>query len=77
MSSGVRASLTPELQNDATPDASLIVSRLRGGRLQGLLEARDLLLPELDDQIQELADNLRFVLNAAHNDGSPGRRPRS
>ena len=72
VSSGVRASLTPELQNDATPDASqLIASRLRGGRLQGLLEARDLLLPELDDQIQELADNLRFVLNAAHNDGSP------
>ena len=78
VSSGVRASLTPELQNDATPDASqLIASRLRGGRLQGLLEARDLLLPELDDQIQELADNLRLVLNAAHNDGSPGPRLRS
>ena len=76
VSSGVRASLTPELQNDATPDASqLIASRLRGGRLQGLLEARDLLLPELDDQIQELADNLRFVLNAAHNDGSPWPPP--
>jgi flagellar hook-associated protein 1 FlgK len=76
VSGGVRASLTPELQNDATPDASqLIASRLRGGRLQGLLEARDLLLPELDDQIQELADNLRFVLNAAHNDGSPWPPP--
>jgi flagellar hook-associated protein 1 FlgK len=76
VSSGVRASLTPELQNDATPDVSqLIASRLRGGRLQGLLEARDLLLPELDDQIQELADNLRFVLNAAHNDGSPWPPP--
>jgi flagellar hook-associated protein 1 FlgK len=76
VSSGVRASLTPELQNDATPDTSqLVTSRLRGGRLQGLLEARDLLLPELDDQIQELADNLRFVLNAAHNDGSPWPPP--
>jgi flagellar hook-associated protein 1 FlgK len=76
VSSGVRASLTPELQNDATPDTSqLITSRLRGGRLQGLLEARDLLLPELDDQIQELADNLRFVVNAAHNDGSPWPPP--
>jgi flagellar hook-associated protein 1 len=76
VSSGLRASLTPELQNNATPDASqLIASRLRGGRLQGLLEARDLLLPELDDQIQELADNLRFVLNAAHNDGSPWPPP--
>ncbi len=76
VSSGLRASLTPELQNDATPDVSqLITSRLRGGSLQGLLEARDLLLPELDDQIQELADNLRFVLNAAHNDGSPWPPP--
>jgi flagellar hook-associated protein 1 len=76
VSSGLRASLTPALQNDATPDASqLIASRLRGGSLQGLLEARDLLLPELDDQIQELADNLRFVLNAAHNDGSPSPPP--
>ena len=55
--------------------AQLIVSRLRGGRLQGLLEARDLLLPELDDQIQELADNVRFVLNAAHNDGAPWPPP--
>ena len=76
VSRGVRASLTPELQNDATPDADqLITSRLRGGRLQGLLEARDLLLPQLDDQIQELADNLRFVLNAAHNDGNPWPPP--
>jgi flagellar hook-associated protein 1 FlgK len=76
VSSGVRGSLTPELQNDATPDADqLITSRLRGGSLQGLLEARDLLLPELDDQIQELADNLRFALNAAHNDGNPWPPP--
>jgi flagellar hook-associated protein 1 len=76
VSSGVRASLTPELQNDAIPDAvQLITSRLRGGRLQGLLEVRDLALPELDDQIQELADNVRFVLNAAHNDGTPWPPP--
>jgi flagellar hook-associated protein 1 FlgK len=76
VSSGLRASLTPELQNDATPDAAqLITSRLRGGRLQGLLEVRDLVLPELDDQIQELADNVRFALNAAHNDGTPWPPP--
>jgi flagellar hook-associated protein 1 FlgK len=76
VSSGVRGSLTPELQNDATPDPDqLITSRLRGGSLQGLLEARDRLLPELDDQIQELADNLRFALNAAHNDGNPWPPP--
>jgi flagellar hook-associated protein 1 FlgK len=76
VSGGVRASLTPELQNDATPDADqLIVSRLRGGGLQGLLEIRDGVLPELDDQLQELADNLRFALNAAHNDGTPWPPP--
>jgi flagellar hook-associated protein 1 len=76
VSRGVRASLTPELQNDAIPDADqLITSRLRAGRLQGLLEVRDLVLPELDDQIQELADNLRFALNAAHNDGNPWPPP--
>src|SRR5690606_31963205 len=76
VSGGLRASLTPELQNDATPDADqLIVSRLRGGRLQGLLEIRDLVLPELDDQLQELAESVRFALNAAHNDGTPWPPP--
>jgi flagellar hook-associated protein 1 FlgK len=70
VSAGVRAPLTPELQNDAVPDADqLIVSGLRGGRLQGLLEMRDRVLPGLDDQIQELAAGLRFALNAAHNAG--------
>jgi len=76
VSAGVRAALTPELQNDAVPDADqLIVSRLRGGRLQGLLEVRDRALPGLDDQIQELAAGLRFALNAAHNAGVPWPPP--
>ena len=72
MCGGVRAALTPELQNDAVADADQqITSRVRGGRLAGLLEIRDRTLPELDDQIQELAAGLRFALNAAHNDASP------
>ncbi len=72
VSSGLRATLNAELQNDAVPDASqLITSRITGGQLAGLLETRDSILPALDDQIQELADGLRFALNAAHNDGSP------
>jgi flagellar hook-associated protein 1 FlgK len=76
VSAGVRAGLTPELQNDAVPDADqLIVSRLRAGRLQGLLEVRDRVLPELDDQIQELAEGLRFALDAAHNAGIPWPPP--
>lgn len=69
ISSGVRAILTPELQNDATPDADqTIVSLLDGGKLQGLVEIRDKALPAIDDQLQELADGLRFALNKAHND---------
>lgn len=69
VSGGVRAELTPELQNDATPDADqLIVSKLGSGQLQGLVEMRDDVLPGLTDQLEELADGLRFALNAAHND---------
>jgi flagellar hook-associated protein 1 FlgK len=65
---GVRAALTPELMGDATADATqIVVSTLRDGELQGLLEARDQLLPKLSDQLGELADMARFVLNAAHN----------
>jgi flagellar hook-associated protein 1 len=69
---GVRAVLTPELAADATADSTQqIVSPLRGGRLQGMLEARDRLLPELADQLGELADAARFTLNAAHDAAVP------
>ena len=65
---GVRALLSPELMADAVPDADqTIVSALTGGRLAGLLEARDLAHPELADQLGELASALRFQLNKAHN----------
>ena len=48
VSGGVRAKLPAELLADAVPDDSQrIVSPLRGGRLQGLLEARDSVLPIL------------------------------
>ena len=71
VSAGVRSVLTPELQNDAVADADQqIVSRVTGGRLAGLLEIRDQTLPNLNDQLQELAAALRFALNAAHNDAS-------
>ncbi|MDF2781883.1 MAG: flgK [Geminicoccaceae bacterium] len=72
VSGGVRAALTPELQNDTLADADQqITSRVRSGRLAGLLEIRDRTLPDLDDQLQELAAGLRFALNAAHNDATP------
>jgi flagellar hook-associated protein 1 FlgK len=69
VSSGQRAALTPELKADAINDvAQTITSPLNGGKLQGLLEARDRVLPEIDDQLGELGRMVRFTLNAAHND---------
>ena len=72
VSGGVRATLTPELLADAVPDGEqTIATGLRAGRILGLLEVRDGILPGLNDQIQELAAALRFALNAAHNAGVP------
>jgi len=72
VTAGVRATLTPELAADAIPDADqLVTTDLTQGRLKGLLEARDGYLPELADQIGELATLLRFTVNAAHNDAVP------
>lgn len=69
---GVRAELTPELAADGTPDgAQRIVSPFQAGSLQGLLEARDRVLPGLADQLGELAGLTRFALNAAHNATMP------
>lgn len=76
VSSGVRAVLTPELQGDAVPDADqIITSRIQGGEIQGLIELRDRIFPELNDQIQELAAGLQFALNAAHNDAVAWPQP--
>lgn len=78
VSSGVRAVLSPELKNDATLDADqTIVSTLDGGRLDGLVEMRDVVFPALNDQLQELADGLRFALNKAHNDTVAWPQPSS
>ncbi len=76
VSGGVRAVITPELAGDATADsAQIVTSTLQGGGLQGLLEARDRLLPQLGDQLGELADMARFALNAAHNAATPQPPP--
>lgn len=74
---GIRAALTPELEAkraaalaiDPTDDQGFhaIAPTVRGGELGGLLEVRDRLLPELDDQLVELGRLLRYNLNAAHN----------
>lgn len=76
VSGGVRSNLTPELQADAVPDADQqITTTLQGGRLAGLLEARDQILPELADQYGELAAITQFTLNRAHNDAVPSPPP--
>jgi flagellar hook-associated protein 1 FlgK len=68
VSGGLRAELPPELVTGTPADDDLIVrSPLVTGELQGLLEARDRHLPELADQLDELARIARFALNAAHN----------
>lgn len=68
VSRGVRAELTPELAGDATPDADqLVVALPTAGRLAGLLEVRDRILPEAADQLAELAELAMMSLNAGHN----------
>lgn len=68
VSGGLRAELPPELVTGTPADDDLVIaSPLESGELQGLLEARDRHLPELADQLDELARITRFALNAAHN----------
>lgn len=65
---GLRAELPPELETGTPDDEALLVrSPMSQGELQGLLEARDRHLPELADQLDELARIVRYTLNAAHN----------
>ncbi|WP_222184666.1 flagellar hook-associated protein FlgK [Geminicoccus harenae] len=72
VSAGTRAALSQEL---AAAGAEPVVSNLRGGSLQGLIEARDRVLPELADQLAELAMAVRHRLNAAHNDAATSPPP--
>ncbi|MEZ5823660.1 MAG: flagellar hook-associated protein FlgK [Geminicoccaceae bacterium] len=72
VSSGVRMDLTPELAADGIPDVDqLTVSPIQNGKLQGLLEVRDRALPQLADQLSEIATMLRFNVNKAHNNAMP------
>lgn len=78
VSGGLRAALPPELVTGTPADEDLIVtSPLVTGELAGLLEARDRHLPELADQLDELARIVRFALNAAHNAANAWPPPES
>ena len=56
---------------EAADPADEIRPTVTGGELGGLLEVRDTLLPELDDQLQEFGTILRHQLDAAHNAANP------
>lgn len=73
VSGGYRAEVTPEMI--AAGYTQEIVSPLGGGSLQGLLEVRDRILPELADQLAEVAELAAFTLNRAHNAAMPQPLP--
>lgn len=47
-----------------------ITSKLEGGKLEGLHQVRDEMLPDILEQLDMLASRLRDEINAIHNDGS-------
>jgi flagellar hook-associated protein 1 FlgK len=47
-----------------------ITNEIKSGTLRGLIDMRDQDLPELGDQINELATQLRDAINAEHNKGT-------
>lgn len=47
-----------------------ITTSIRSGRLKGLIDIRDTLLPNLNVQLDTLAAQLRDEVNAIHNDGA-------
>ena len=69
VSGGYRAQVTPEMAAQGWTNE--IVSPLTGGSLQGLIEVRDRILPELADQLGEVAALAAFSLNRAHNSAMP------
>lgn len=73
VSGGYRAEITPELTAQGLTEP--VVSPLTGGSLQGLLEVRDRVLPELSDQLAEVGELFAFNLNAAHNQAMPQPLP--
>ncbi len=48
-----------------------ITESIRGGRLAGLIEMRDTVLPNLQSSLDEMASQLRDVVNRIHNRGTP------
>lgn len=51
-------------------DGQDITSRIKDGELKGLIEVRDVTLPSLQSQLDELAGVLKSAVNEAHNQGT-------
>ena len=47
-----------------------ITAELTGGKLSGLINLRDTFLPGIQDELDELARNVRDSINALHNEGT-------
>ncbi len=51
--------------------ANDITTEIRDGKLKGLLDMRDTILPNLQSQVDEFAVKLRDAVNTVHNAGAP------
>lgn len=51
-------------------DGQDITSRIKDGELKGLIEVRDVTMPSLQSQLDELAGVLKNAVNEAHNQGT-------
>ena len=64
-----------------TPDTSSgtndITGEITTGRLKGLIDLRDTVLPNLQSELDTLVQKLTVQLNAAHNDGTASPPPNS
>lgn len=60
-----------------TVNGNDITTELKSGKLKGLIDMRDTVLPNLTAQLDELAKLLRDQLNAIHNDGTTFPPPNS
>ena len=54
-----------------------ITDSIKDGELKGLIEIRDVTLPSLQSQLDELAGGLKEAINAAHNQGTSYPAPSS
>jgi flagellar hook-associated protein 1 FlgK len=65
------------LSNQLVPPATNLAPHLGSGSLRGLLDMRDQTLPDLADQVGELAGQVADALNAAHNASTAVPPPQS